>query len=407
MRNHPALEKLYKDNRGQPVANVEEYEKFLNFVVIDRYVSVNQQQLRGGLGGVERLAFLQNTKPIDSYTKAVNDLADKLVPLIESPNEKTKKFAEALSRYRSELRRIAGSTDELYVLAEALNSLLEDRGDEAGKRPGLADLWAMAENAQLKEAFEKLRDEVMYGDPLYVAKSFGKGRVVVFLTSAGASWNDLDGFGKAYYPPMMINMQGYLASAGTDANLVLGGGFEFNLDRNAYDSKVRKWFYSEDAKNNKATFKPIGEDVMPDKGGSYNLVAQDGKTEPGIYVYRFAEKRAEPGKGAVEGSFRPDFRVLPYNVDALAEGNLARANSDDITQIAAKAPLHTASDSDDSLKTALLAKKRDLSENPWIYFVMLLVLIFEQAMAVRLSFHTAEASAPAPVGMGKPALATA
>jgi hypothetical protein len=94
-------------------------------------------------------------------------------------------------------------------------------------------------------------------------------------------------------------------------------------------------------------------------------------------------------------------------VDALAEANLARANSDDITQIAAKAPLHTASDSDDSLKTALLARKRDLSENPWIYFVMLLVLILEQAMAVRLSFHAADAPAVAPVGMGKPALATA
>jgi uncharacterized membrane protein len=405
MRSHPALEKLYRDNRGQVVSD-EEYEKFFRFVVLDRYVSVNQQQLRGGLSGVDKLVYLQNTKPIDNYTKAVNDLTDRLVPIIENPTDKTRKFTDTLDRYRKELRRIAGSTEDLHVLADALTMLLEDR-DETGKRPGLVDFWALAENAQLKDDFEKLRDEVKYGDPLYVAKAFGKGRVVAFMTSAGASWNDLEGPGRVYYPPMMINMQGYLASAGTDANLVLGQAYEFSLDRNAYDSKARKWLYAEDAKNNKATFKPLGDEVMPDKGGSYSMTAQDGKNEPGVYVYRFAEKRGEPGKAAVEGATRPDYRVLPYNVDALAEANLARANSDDITQIAAKAPLHTASDSDDSLKTALLARKRDLSENPWIYFVMLLVLILEQAMAVRLSFHAADAPAVAPVGMGKPALATA
>jgi uncharacterized membrane protein len=408
MRNHPALEKLYKDNRGQVITNEDEYEKFFNFVVIDRYVSVNQQQLRGGIGGVDTLVYLQNTKPMDNYAKAVNDLTDQLQQQIDNP--KWDKYADTLRRYRTELRRIAGSTAELYQLGEALTFLLEDKGDEATKRPGLVDFWAHADNAQLRESFEKLRDEVRYGDPLYVAKPFGKGRVVAFLTSAGASWNDLEGFGRAYYPPMMINMQGYLASSGTDANLVLGGAFEFSVDRNAYDSKVRKWLYFEDAKANKAIFKPLGDVVMPtdDKSGAYRLTADDGKNEPGVYVYRFAEKRTD-GKAAAEGATKPDYRVLPVNVDALAEGNLARGNSDDIVQMAAKAPLHVPSDPDDSLKTALLARKRDLSENPWIYFVMLLVLIFEQAMAVRLSFHTrpAEEAGTAPVGLGRPAMATA
>jgi hypothetical protein len=409
MRNHPALEKLYKDNRGQTIANEDEYEKFFNFVVIDRYVSVNQQQLRGGLGGVDTLVYLQNTKPIDNYTKAVNDLTDRLSQQVGSP--KFEKYAETLGRFRTELRRIAGSTAELYQLGEALTFMLEDKGDDATKRPGLVDFWAHADNAQLREDFEKLRDEVRYGDPLYVAKPFGKGRVIAFMTSAGASWNDLEGFGRAYYPPLMINMQGYLASSGTDANLVLGAAFEFSLDKNAYDSKARKWLYFEDVKANKAVFKPLGDVVMPtdDKSGAYHLTADDGKNEPGVYVYRFGEKRAEGGKVNEVGATRPDYRVLPVNVDALAEGNLARANSDDITQMAAKAPLHVPSDPDDSLKSFLLARKRDLSENPWLYFVILLVLIFEQAMAVRLSFHTrpVEEAGSAPVGMGRPAMATA
>ena len=268
----------------------------------------------------------------------------------------------------------------------------------------------MADNAQLREDFEKLRDEVKYGDPLYVAKSFGKGRVTAFMTSAGASWNDLEGFGRAYYPPLMINMQGYLASAGTDANLVLGGAFEFTLDRNAYDSKVRKWQVSEDTRANKILVKPIGDELMPtdDKADAYRLHATDGKNDPGIYVYRFLEKRTDPGKVADVGATKPDYRALPYNVDASAESNLARANSDDIVQIARGAFLHTATD--DSLKDKLIARQRDLSENPWFYFIILMVLIFEQAMAVRLSFHTrpAEAGGPQPAGkLGQPAMARA
>jgi hypothetical protein len=410
MQSHPALEKLYKDNRGQAVKE-DEYEKFFNFVVIDRYVSVNQQQLRSGLGGVETLVSLQNRKPIDSYTKAVNDLTDRLQQVIDNPNPKTEKYVDMLKRVRGELRRIAGSTSELHVLADALTTLLEDRGDEATKRPGLIEFWAQAEVAQLREDFEKLRDEVKYGDPLYVSKTFGKGRVVAFLSSAGASWNDLEGPGRAYYPPLMVNMLGYLASAGTDANLVLGGAHEFTFDKAAYDSKVRKWHVFEDAKANKVTAKPIGDVLMAEdtQAGAYKLSATDGKNEPGIYVYRFLEKRVEGGKVGDVGTARPDYRSLPFNVDAIAESNLARANSDDLTQIARTNSLHTATD--DSLKDILIARQRDLSENPWLYFVILLVLIFEQMMAVRLSFHArpAEAGGPMPAAaqMGQPAMAAA
>lgn len=409
MRDHPALERLYKDNRGQAIKE-DEYEKFFNFVVIDRYVGVNQQQLRGGLGGVDTLVYLQNTKPMDNYTKAVNDLTDRLLPAIDNPSPKNERYAPVLREMRNELRKIAASNSELYVLGQALDLLLEYK-DETGKNPGLVDFWAQAENAALRDEVQKLRDEVKYGDPLYVAKAYGKGRVAAFLTSAGASWNDLEGFGRAYYPPLMINMQGYLGSSGTDVNLVLGGAYEFSMDRAAYDSKVRKWFFSEDAKANKVLVKPLGDHQMAadDKANSYKLTAEDGKTEPGVYVYRFGEKRGE-GKDA--GATRPDFRVLPVNVDALAEGNLARANSDDVTQIS-KAPLHTPTDPNDEYKTSLLKKKKDLSENPWLYFIILCVLIFEQAMAVRLSFHTRAAepggSVPAgtPAGMGQPAMAGA
>ena len=353
MRSHPALERIYTDNRGQKIKE-DDYEKFFMFVIIDRYVQVNRQQLRSGLGGVDTLMYLQNSKPIDNYTRAVNTLTDRLLPIIENPTPKTQKYVETLKRFRSELRQIAGSTSELFVLGQAIRALLNDSGDEANKRPGLVDFWAMAENAQLAEDFKKLGDEVSYGDPLYVAKTFGKGRVTAFMTSAGASWNDLEGPGKIYYPPLMINMQSYLASSGTDANLVLGGAYEFALDRNVYDSKVRKWRLAEDAKANKTVVKPLGDELMltDEKADAYRLIATDGKNNPGVYLYRFLEKRRDGGKPGEPGKNRPDYRALPFNVDAIAESNLARADSDDITQIARGASLHTASD--ESLKDKLI-----------------------------------------------------
>ena len=67
--------------------------------------------------------------------------------------------------------------------------------------------------------------------------------------------------------------------------------------------------------------------------------------------------------------------------------------------------MHT--QSDDTYKDKLISRQRDLSENPWLYFVILLVLIFEQAMAVRLSFHTRAAEAGGPMPMGQPAMGTA
>ncbi len=401
-RSHPALEKLYTDNRGQAVSE-DEYEKFFIFVVIDRYIRVNTQAMQGGNTDLNTLVYLQNTAPMEAYTDRVNKLTDEF-PITEP---KFSKFSESLTDYRTQLRKMAASTNELFNLGKVLESLLDDPGNEALKRPSLVTFWAAAENALLKEKVEKLRDEVSFGDPLYLAKSYGKGRVTAFMTSAGASWNDMEGFGKAYYPPMMINMLGYMASAGTDANPLLGQPWTFTFDKSAYDLKYRAAQLSEDVKANKIGFTSLGENLMavdvvakepPPEGAKekdkdkekdkpeeqYRLAFDRGR-EPGTYLFRFAERRAEAGKATPDAPAKADFRTLAYNVDVAAEGNLLRANSDDITQVA-RAPLHTATD--DKLVDSLLARKRDLSENPWFYFVMLLVLIAEQAMSVRLSFHT-------------------
>ena len=170
MRIHPALEKLYKDNRGQTVKE-DEYEKFFNFVVIDRYVSVNQQQLRSGLGGVETLVYLQNTKPIDNYTKAVNDLTDRSLPIIDNPTPKTEKYIDTLQaapRRVAANRRLDVGAVRPWRSIDALARRSGRRGDQAAG-PGRV-LGDGRDTLNSARTFEKLRDEVKYGDPLYVTK---------------------------------------------------------------------------------------------------------------------------------------------------------------------------------------------------------------------------------------------
>ena len=48
----------------------------------------------------------------------------------------------------------------------------------------------------------------------------------------------------------------------------------------------------------------------------------------------------------------------------------------------------------------LKERRADLSESPWLYLLLLLVLLAEQAMAVRLSYHLTGAEASPTVALG-------
>jgi hypothetical protein len=73
-------------------------------------------------------------------------------------------------------------------------------------------------------------------------------------------------------------------------------------------------------------------------------------------------------------------------VDAANEGDLRRENTDELAKHTNKAPLHNTVDLAwiDDLKQ----KPTDMSSGRWIYLLLLLVLIVEQAWAVRISYHT-------------------
>src|SRR5262249_25519053 len=95
--------------------------------------------------------------------------------------------------------------------------------------------------------------------------------------------------------------------------------------------------------------------------------------EPGVYSFELT-----PLKGG-----EPDVLAVSYNVDAETEGNLARTATEKLESKDKLVKLRTADDDFADVKN----HEPDLSERPWLYLVLLIILIAEQAMAVHLSFH--------------------
>jgi hypothetical protein len=383
---HPALERLYTDSRGVRV-NPEEFNRFLLFVVIDRYFKVRRAAWNTQDQSVKELMTLPNFQTMDKYSAAVN----KLMSRLPKDEEKLSKYRDVLRKYYDEIRGIANDPSApLYRLSSKLDSLLHDDGDKETNRPSLRELWQQPEQAELARDLQVELDVVKYGDPLYVAKQIGNGRVLAFMSSAGVSWNDLEGPGLTYFALITIEMQRYLGSAGTDLNLPLGRNFEFAFDAQSYSNRAKKWLLWQDLKSGTgpnpipelAKFTALGEQVLTTNKDK-NILNFDEAKQPGVYVFEFTEQRV--GGAGKEPILRPDYRALAYNIDARAESDLKRADTTEIESIAKGAKLYTASS--DEYSEALRLRRSDLSESPWFYLVLLLVLIFEQFMAVRLSFH--------------------
>src|SRR5262249_54759371 len=125
---------------------------------------------------------------------------------------------------------------------------LHDRGEpDNSLRPNLVEFWNQPEYQKLRLRVDRLRETVQLGDPLVVSARFGKGRAVVFLTSAGRSWNDWAGGSPAMivYPVVMLELQKYLTSVGQEADLSVGAPLEIQLDSTRYDGRVHRFFQPE------------------------------------------------------------------------------------------------------------------------------------------------------------------
>ena len=152
---------------------------------------------------------------------------------------------------------------------------------------------------------------------------------------------------------------------------------------------------------------PGGERRRREAGQGRPGLAGAGRRGPGptavVHVHRGPQARRlslrihAAGRAGDKAAGRVESQAVAFNVDTAAEGDLRRASRDDIESAAPGALLHSPGS---GLADLLKEKKSDLSESPWFYLLILLVLIAEQAMAVRLSYHLSGNEAAAAINLG-------
>jgi hypothetical protein len=355
---------------------------------------------------VRELVTLPNRKETREYEGAANDVLKELQAA--AGDAKAEKYQAALARHTDKIRKALGEP-QLYPLAGALDQLLSDHGDPAHpqERPDLKEFWD--DNEGLRTRAASLRDTVMYGDPLVVSKAYGKGRTIVFLTTAGKAWNDWAGGSMASptFPVVMLNLQKFLTSAGDESSRGVGAPLDVVLDAEGYQDRAKVSFQPAPGEEKEGATPAAAAGA----GAVRELETVAGKEDENKQVHFSFPRTREPGVYYVTVAAKPKEgnptpqpydEAFVYNVDTEAEGNLKRAARDMLERggSAAQARGQVALITPDMRLTEILAPRRkDMSEAPWLYLVILIVLVVEQALAVHLSFHLKGNEAQLPPGV--------
>ncbi len=389
-RTHPALAAMYVDERGQPLRDADQLERVFGFVSIRKYWPVTRLGKWREDKTVTELYCYPTDQKMSDFEASTRGVADQL-PI---DNPEFEKYRPLLVKYRDELRRLAASSDPLYSLASTLDDLLADqRGVGDATEALLREFWANSKNADLKAEATRLRDRVKFGDPFYLAKEFGRGRVTLITTTAGEAWTDWPSErpGNASFIPIVREMGNYLAGAGTDENRSVGPPIEVRLDATRYKPTARRAFVTHDpetagprgANPNPAPVTDLKEQQMVAEQDRLVLKFTEA-TNPGGYLFSLTGLKPQT-PGSQELVETPEFRAYAANIDSAREGDLRRVSGDDVTQLAQGAEFHTAADAD--WTKSLRDKKSDWSEMTWLFLAFLGLLLFEQFLAMRLSFH--------------------
>lgn len=202
-----------RDPRHPVCADLVEARDFLAFLSIERYYPM----MRGKGAAADRVQALiafPNESDLDDF-KSVAQKLNRALPVAE---ERFKDFRAGLERHQWAVRRALIFGKKAWELGDALDALLEDRGDpKDSDKPDMTAFWRMAELKELRRKIVELRDKSRYANPLVVAAPFGMGRVVVCLTSAGESWNDwASGPAAPAFVLLTASMAKYLTRGGGD-----------------------------------------------------------------------------------------------------------------------------------------------------------------------------------------------
>jgi hypothetical protein len=411
----------------EPTAGLYTYRAAFRYLMIDRHwPALPRFQWDPEGKEVKELIVLPNRRPMDDYKARAQELLNQALERTRELAAEAPAFARyvpAVEKYRRDVINALG-TPYLYNLAVALDDLVHDTGsDKEPVRPNMTELWSQGKMAGLRRQLEGFRDQVLYGDPLLVARAHGKGRVVACLTAAGSTrnphpeqqppagtqWNDW-GSGSPVqwsYEIFLKDLQRYLTGESDEFNRLVGDGVSFPLDAARYQPKVEAAFTPQPEAEGRAAPDAAAAAGPPpvEKLGTLPLPLKDNvltftfnqSRRPGVYAFTFfpaASGAAEPV---------PEPHAYAFNVDAAREGDLRRAPAEKLERRsnpgdprAARVSLRSPGDSFEQFRN----RQPDASESPWLYLLFIVVLTVEQALAVHLSFHLKgnEAAPPAAAG---------
>ena len=390
---------LFRDPKHEAVKTLAEYRTGLRYLSIDRYFRALPRsrwdpEPTSGVRA-EELIVLPNSETTDNpgYRSHAVELGRKLVEqtrqlAIDQPDTFTR-YIEPAERYQRMIRD-ALTKPYLSNVVRVLDALRHDHGTENDpQRPDMETLWAHPKMKALAAEFDEYRAAIEFGDPLVVARRYGKGRVCAVLTSAGTAthWNDWgNGLASWSYTPFLMDLQRWLISSGDDLNRIVGETVKIDLDAARYQPKMKMIFLPQrDLEKSKIDeqIKPVEypERPLPMKDNLLTLDFRDTR-EPGVYTFEFYPN-SQDAVGQTE------VRSYAFNIDAAKESDLRRAPRDKLEHPRARDSragtilLRSPGDSYEEYKN----KMPDASESPWLYLFFLIVLVVEQALAVHLSFH--------------------
>jgi hypothetical protein len=396
-KSHPALRGIYEVTAGADKDTAQKVELSFLVTTIDRHWPIARIGKWREDSGTQELYCLPNEETIEKFQAPV----EKLIAAIKSKYVEAKfaKYRGIVDPILATLHEVAGDPNNppLTKLAIYMDQLLADQGDTGPEDALLREFWGNTELADAKRTAQSLRDQMKYGDPLYVARRFGGGRVAVFTIPVCAPWSNWPlGPGLAGWVAVMTELQKYLTGGGAEENRVIGSTLQEDFEVGRYEPKAAWSFRTYDPLNVEKPGQglPVIEDPVPPaqprtvaldrKENTLKLNFADTK-RPGAYFFTLTWLKRD-GDPTGTPATKPEYLATVFNYDAELEGDLKRTNTEELKTVA-KGAEDVHSPEDDSWLSVLEQKPTDLSSGRWIYLVILLVLIFEQAMAVRLSYH--------------------
>ena len=324
---------LFRDPKHDAVKTLADYRTGLRYLCIDRYFKAQPRsrwdpEPTSGVRA-EELIVLPNSETTDNpgYRSHAVELGRKLVEqtrqlAIEEPNTSTRD----LKRPRRYQRLIRDALTKPYLsnVVRVINALRHDHGVENDpQRPDMETLWAHPKMKPLAAEFDEYRAAIEFGDPLVVARKYGKGRVCAVLPGAGTTtrWNDWgNGLASWSYTPFLMDLQRWLISSGDDLNRIVGEPIRIDLEASRYQPKMKMTFLPQrdlDKSKIEEQVKPVESPERPLPMKDNMLILDFHDTEPGVYTFEFYPNNKD-------ATTQAELRSYAFNIDAGKESDLRR-----------------------------------------------------------------------------------